>query len=81
MMVKGHVHACRTDYFEAAFANARSVVEPSIMDQTLISYEVCLDGDSRVARQTYSYNSSSLDKTRNDQAQSMFCDKGGQRKI
>lgn len=38
--VEHHVDACRTDYFEAAFANARSVVEPSIMDQTLIPYDV-----------------------------------------
>jgi hypothetical protein len=30
----------RTNYFEAAFANARSVVEPSIADQALWLYEV-----------------------------------------
>lgn len=30
----------RTDYFEASFANARSVVDPSIADQALWLYEV-----------------------------------------
>eukprot|EP00775_Hariotina_reticulata_P002211 gene2211-2526_t len=41
LVAKGHEVTLvnKTDYFEAAFANARSVVEPSIMDQTLIPYD------------------------------------------